>query len=163
MPACAASPGPAKNATAFYKLYIDMKPSGVPNAAQRAKFAPLLSTGLSSLLADAAAAEEAHTKKTNNEEPPFVEGDLFSSLFEGPTSFKLGQCTVEADRAYCDVDLVYREEGGAKPTTWTDKVALVRSVKGWLVDDIAFGGTWDFGQHGMLRGTLRQVVEDGKN
>lgn len=154
---------PAKAATAFYDLVLREKPRGVPDADVQAKLKPLISPDLNTLLVQAAATEEAHTRKTNNEEPPFVEGDLFSSLFEGATSYKLGSCVTESDKAYCDVDLAYAEPGEAKPTTWTDKVALTRTVRGWLVDDIAFGGTWDFGQHGMLRGTLRQVVEDGKS
>jgi hypothetical protein len=154
---------PAKAATAFYDLVLREKPRGVPDADMRAKLEPLVSSDLNALLAEAAAAEEAHTRKTNNEEPPFVEGDLFSSLFEGATSYTLGVCVTESDKAYCDVNLAYAEPGEAKPTTWTDKVALARTVRGWLVDDIAFGGTWDFGQHGMLRGTLRQVIEDAKS
>lgn len=158
LPAHAGDMGPAKSAAAFYKLYIEMKPRGVPDEKQRAAFKHLMSPDLGKLLDAAGAAEDLHFRKTNNEEPPLFEGDLFTSLYEGATSFKLGKCAVESDHAYCDVDLTYAEAGDAKPTTWTDKVALVRKPKGWLVDDIAFGGTWDFGQHGMMRGTLKQIA-----
>lgn len=149
---------PAKAAGAFYKLYIKEKPRSLPDAALRAKLKPIVSTSLHGLLADAAAAEDAHRKKSNNEEPPLFEGDLFTSLYEGATSYKIGTCVKESDKAYCDVALSYAEAGDAKPTTWTDKAVLVRGPRGWLLDDIAFGGTWDFGQHGTLRGTLRQVA-----
>ncbi|MCE9649492.1 MAG: hypothetical protein K8R18_07700 [Parvibaculum sp.] len=149
---------PGKTVAAFYNLYLQEKPRGVPDAAVREKFRPLISRELGRLLDAAAAAEDLHFRKTNNEEPPLVEGDLFSSLFEGATAFTPGKCAVEGDHAYCDADLAYAEPGEAKPTTWTDKVALIRSPQGWLVDDIAFGGAWDFGQHGMLRATLRQVA-----
>lgn len=162
LPAHADAADPAKSAAAFYNLYIKMKPRGIPDAKQQAELRPLVSSDLDRLLAEAGAAEALHFKKTNNEEPPLFEGDLFTSLYEGATSYNLGKCTVEGDHAYCDVNLTYAEAGDAKPTTWTDKAALVRSAKGWLVDDIAFGGTWDFGQHGMMRGTLRQVGAYGK-
>jgi hypothetical protein len=153
MPVHAGDMGPAKSAGAFYKLYIQMKPRGVPDETQRAAFKHLMSPDLGKLLDAAGAAEDLHFRKTNNEEPPLFEGDLFTSLYEGATSFRLGKCAVESDHAYCDVDLAYAEAGDAKPTTWTDS-----KPKGWLVDDIAFGGSWDFGQHGMMRGTLKQIA-----
>jgi hypothetical protein len=154
---------PGKTVAAFYSLYLQERPRGVPDAALREKFKPLISRELGDLLDAAAAAEDLHVRKTSNEEPPLVEGDLFSSLFEGATAFTPGKCAVEGDHAYCDADLAFIEPGSEpggqnKPTTWTDKVALIRSPQGWLVDDIAFGGAWDFGQHGMLRATLRQVA-----
>jgi hypothetical protein len=157
--ATAGDDNPGKTVAAFYGLYLQEKPRGIPDAAVREKFEPLISPELGRLLAAAAAAEDLHLRKTNNEEPPLVEGDLFSSLFEGATAYTPGKCAVEGDHAYCDADLAFNEPGGeSKPTTWTDKVALIRSSRGWLVDDIAFGGAWDFGQHGMLRAALRQVA-----
>ncbi|HEY4345774.1 MAG TPA: hypothetical protein VGN05_15600 [Parvibaculum sp.] len=163
LPACAGDASPAKGTAAFYDLYVQMKPRGIPDAKQRAEISPLVSSDLGKLLDAAAAADELHTKQTNNEEPPLFEGDLFTSLYEGATSYKLGACVTESDKAYCDVNLAYAEAGDAKPTTWTDKVALVHGPRGWLVDDVVFGGTWDFGQHGMMRGTLRQIAAyDGK-
>lgn len=149
---------PARAAGAFYNLYIQMKPRGIPDAKQRAEFDPLVSSSLGKLLDAAAVAEGAHRRKTNNEEPPLFEGDLFTSLYEGATSYKLDTCVTESDKAYCDVALSYAEPGDAKLTTWTDKAVLARGPRGWLLDDIAFGGAWDFGQHGTLRGALRQVA-----
>ncbi|MES1990723.1 MAG: hypothetical protein V4441_07210 [Pseudomonadota bacterium] len=160
--AFADSDAPPRAARAFYDLYMKEKPRGVPDDAMRAKFAPLISPALELALADANTAEEAHFNATKNQEPPLFEGDVFTSLFEGATSYKLGQCAIESDNAYCDIDLAYAEASGDKPTTWTDKLALVKRAGGWKVDDIAFGATWDFGQHGHLRATLADIVRYSK-
>ncbi|MDO8288690.1 MAG: hypothetical protein Q7T44_05675 [Parvibaculum sp.] len=153
---------PASAARAFYDLYIKEQVRDVPDDAARKKFAPLISAELNKALAEAGAAEKAHFIATKNEEPPLFQGDIFSSLFEGAKSYKLGQCAIEGPRAYCDIDLTYAEVPSEKPTTWTDKLALVKRAGGWKVDDIAFGATWDFGQHGHLRSTLAEIAQYGK-
>lgn len=153
---------PGKSAEAFYNLYLKTKPLGVPDAAVVRRFKPLLSARLATALDQAGVAEAAHFKATNNEEPPLFEGDIFTSLYEGALSYSLEGCTTEGSHAYCDVDLAYAEVPGAKPTTWTDRLVLTKRVAGWAVDDIVFGGSWDFGQHGTLRATLAQIIKAGK-
>ena len=105
--AFADSSTPAAAARSFYDLYLKEKPRGVPDDVMREKFAPLISPALELALADANTAEKAHFVATKNEEPPLFEGDVFSSLFEGATSYKLGACAIESGKAYCDIDLTY--------------------------------------------------------
>ena len=162
-PAFAQSPSPDRVATSFYKLYLQLKPRGIPDAVTRKEFKPYLTNSLAGQLAQAERAEVAHRKATQNLEPPLLEGDPFSSLFEGATSYKVNSCTVEGVRAYCDVDLAFVAEAGGRPTTWTDKLALVNRVGRWWVDDVQFGGAWDFAQHGSLRASLRDVIRQARN
>ena len=157
-----AADGPERVARAFYGLYLEIRPLGIPDEETQSRFRPLMTGELSRLLRQARAAEDAHREATQNQEPPFVQGDLFTSLYEGATSYALGACAVEGKRAYCDIDLTYSEGSETRPTTWTDKLALVQRAGNWQVDDIAFGGAWDFGQYGMLRQTLRDVVAQVK-
>ena len=157
-PTFAQTSSPDRVAKGFYRLYLQVKPRGIPDGATRRQFDRFLTLSLVDQLENAERAEVRHFKATQNQEPPLFEGDLFSSLFEGATSYKVDSCTVEGPRAYCDVDLTFMEEAGAKPTTWTDKLALVKRIGGWRVDDIQFGGAWDFAQHGSLRATLRDIV-----
>ena len=152
---------PARVTRAFYDLYLELKPRGIPEVAVRARFEPLITPELLSKLAEAQVVEKKHFIATKNQEPPLFQGDPFSSLFEGATSYKLGQCVIEGARSYCDVDLTYAEQGGEAATTWTDKLILVKRVGGWKVDDISFGATWDFGQHGTLRAMLGDVIRAG--
>jgi len=160
--ALADSATPAAAARGFYNLYMKEKPRGVPDDVTREKFAAVISPALELALADANTAEEAHFAATKNEEPPLFEGDIFSSLYEGASAYKLGQCAIESDNAYCDIELSYAEAPGDKPTTWVDKLVLAKRAGGWKVDDIAFGATWDFGQHGHLRATLADIAKYGK-
>tara|TARA_R110002110_G_scaffold53742_4_gene154788 strand:+ start:333 stop:875 length:543 start_codon:yes stop_codon:yes gene_type:complete len=161
VPASADDVSPARAARVFYDLYLQVQPRGIPEVAVRARFEPLVTPELLSKLAQAQAVEKKHFIATKNQEPPLFQGDPFSSLFEGATSYKLGQCVTEGARSYCDIDLTYAEPTDNKPTTWTDKLILVKRVGGWKVDDISFGATWDFGQHGTLRGTLGDVIRAG--
>jgi hypothetical protein len=40
-------------------------------------------------------------------------------------------------------------------TEWQDTLVLTKSDTGWLVADVAYGGTWDFGNKGTLLQGLR--------
>ncbi|MGA7676381.1 MAG: hypothetical protein WCA78_15215 [Rhizomicrobium sp.] len=150
---------PAKAAEGFYAVYSTFHPSdGIPNAADRAKYAPFISAALDKLLADGNAAERRFNK-ANKDSPPLIEGDLFSSMFEGATSYKVGACKLSGGEASCVVDLVYDDHKDA-PTRWTDTVYLTQSKAGWRVDDIGYGGNWDFGNKGRLSATVRQAISD---
>ena len=97
--------------------------------------------------------------KANKDSPPLIEGDLFSSLFEGATAVSVGSCAADsgATRGRCVANLVYADPG-SKPTNWNDTVLLVRTPDGWKVDDIVYGGGWAFGNKGRLTDTLKQAI-----
>jgi hypothetical protein len=150
---------PAQAANGFYAAYSAFHPSdGIPNEAHLAELAPYISPALHQLLIDGSAAEMKFNK-ANKDSPPLVEGDLFSSMFEGATSYKIDACKVDAKKASCPVDLVYDDK--REPAThWTDTVYLAMTPNGWRVDDIGYGGNWDFANKGRLSATLRQVITD---
>jgi hypothetical protein len=142
----------------FYGVYEMFHPAdGIPSAGERAKLAPFLSPALETLLA-AAAAAEARFAKANKDSPPLLEGDLFTSLFEGATSFTAGACTGDSAKGRCVVKLEY-DDKTAKPTMWSDTVLLVNTPAGWRVDDIAYGGSWAFGNKGRLTELLKQTTD----
>jgi hypothetical protein len=157
--ACAASGDAGMQAAAngCYAVYQTFHPSdGIPSPADRAKYAPYLSSALERLLTDAQAAETRFAK-ANKDSPPMVEGDLFTSLFEGATSLQVGDCSGDGTSGRCTVKLEY-VDGTAKPTDWTDTIFLVNTAGGWRVDDIAYGGSWAFGNKGRLSETLKQTI-----
>ena len=159
--AFAADDGAQKAANDFYKASMSVKSihiEGIPPAKVRAALTPYITPALDKALADGDAAEQAHTKKTKNEEPPFVEGDLFSSTFEGVTTYKVGACKTNADAATCPVALTYTDPSGT--SKWSDTLLLARANGEWRVDDIQYGATWEFGNKGKLRDTLKWVVEE---
>jgi len=148
-------------AAAFYRVYLETRPAGVPNARVRAKFSPVISHSLGQLLDRADAAERHYAKVTNKQVPPLVQGDLFTSLFEGAQAFAVQSCTRNTAATTCIVELRYGEAADAAATRWTDRVYLLRSAGHWVVDDIEFGGNWQFMHKGRLQEILRQVIRDG--
>ncbi len=84
-------------ANGFLAVYGGFHPSdGIPDSAGRARLAPYLSPGLGKLLADGAVAEARFAAKVKDS-PPLIEGDLFTSMFEGATAWKLGACSPGAN------------------------------------------------------------------
>ena len=155
----AGSATPSDAVQGFYRVYATFHPSdGIPNAAGLAEYAPYLSPHLHALLQKGADAE-ARFAKANKNSPPLIEGDLFTSMFEGATGVKPGTCKVDGGTAHCTVDLVY-DDGKDKPTRWTDTLVLVKSTDGWGVDDILFGGSWAFANKGKLSDTLNEAIAD---
>ncbi|MBI3678533.1 MAG: hypothetical protein HY243_18140 [Proteobacteria bacterium] len=163
--AFAAAPGSAKSdaddmsatAAGFYSAYKSLPADGVPDAAGRTKLEPFISQTLEKLLSDAAAAEAAFAQGTKGQSPPLLEGDVFTSLFEGATSFKIGTCKSEGRKGTCAAELTYASPN-QKPVVWTDTVYLVQTDAGWRVDDIGYGGSWDFGNKGRLSETLKFAI-----
>jgi hypothetical protein len=144
----------------FYTVHQQSSQDGIPDAKQRAKYQPYVSPELNKLLADADAAEVRYAN-ANPDSPPMMEGDLFSPNFEGISSFKLGACTTKGAAAQCKMHLRYVDAHPRpqdKPVDWTDTVALEKTAAGWRVGDIAYGGTWDFGNHGTLRAILKDMI-----
>ncbi len=157
-PACADETA-ALHATAegFYTVYGSFHPSdGIPDDAGRARYRPFLSPRLDALLAQAADADKRFGL-ANKDAPPLVEGDLFTSLFEGATQITVGACAANGQTGRCTAVLTYASAGN-KPTQWSDTVYLVNTPAGWRVDDIGYGGSWDFGNKGKLSETLNQVI-----
>ncbi len=154
----------AKTVEGFYAAYATFHPSdGIPDARGRAKYAPTISPSLEKLLAEGERAEDAFAK-ANKESPPLLEGDLFTSNFEGATAHRIGAC--DAKLKTCKVDLTYDDRSQNpkdKPITWTDTVHLVATQSGWRVDDIGYGATWAFGNKGRMRDTLTSVIKNASD
>ncbi|HEY4114916.1 MAG TPA: hypothetical protein VGM17_12750 [Rhizomicrobium sp.] len=165
---CAAQPADpqiAATLNGFYRVHQQSSQDGIPDVAQRAKYEPYISPVLDNLLADAEAAD-ARFKKANPDSPPMIEGDLFSPNFEGITSFQIGACAVKGDSAQCKMQLHYAVAHPApqdKPVDWADTVSLLNTSAGWRVDDVAFGGHWDFGNHGTLKALLKDSIANANN
>ena len=149
----------AAAANGFLSVYGGFHPSdGIPNATGRTRLAPYLTPALNKLLAEGAAAE-ARFSATVKGAPPLIEGDLFTSLFEGATSWKLGTCTTAGAAARCPVEFTHAQ-ARQKPVTWTDTLVLAQTPQGWRVDDIAYGANFQFGNTGKLTDTLHTILRE---
>jgi len=155
----AAQTAPDAAASGFLSAYGGFHPSdGIPDGAGRARLQPFLSPALNKLLADAAAAQARFSAKIKNA-PPMLEGDLFTSMFEGASQWKLQACAVSGHQARCPVAFSHAGSNG-KTINWTDTLLLVNTQQGWRVDDIAYGGGFQFGNTGRLSDTLKTVTSE---
>jgi hypothetical protein len=154
----------ATAAKGFYGVYQIFHPSdGIPDAADRAKYAPYVSASLNHLLAQAGAAQDKFAA-SNKDTPPLIEGDIFTSNFEGATAVKIGSCASDRASGTCAIELTYHPGTAGdpqdKPLHWIDTAHLVNEADGWRVDDIGYGGTWDFGNKGRMRDTLKMAISE---
>jgi hypothetical protein len=145
----------AKNfASRFYRTYLKLKVLGLPGAKQYKVLAPLLSADLRRLFEAARREQEKFIKENGpDEKPPWADGDLFTSSFEGAQSFQLGSPTISGDNAEVPVHLTYGS--GSSAVRWSDTLVLVRTRSGWLVSDILLKGDWQFKSGDSLRGILK--------
>jgi hypothetical protein len=163
-PARADAPDPASAVNAFYAVYDGQRAQGgIPDATGRLRYAPVLSPRLNKQLMDAAAAQARLTAKVKNAVPPMLEGDIFSSLFEGASAWKVGACQGDAKTARCPVALSYvaaprQGQKPEKPANWNDTVLLVNTPQGWKVDDVIYDAGFAFGNTGRLSGMLAMVM-----
>lgn len=149
----------ARTAHDFYTAALGLHQGGIPDAKGRARLAPYLSPALNRLLADGAAAEKRYAASTKGQAPPLLEGDLFTSMFEGALAFKIGDCDVKDGRGRCAVVLSY-DVPDQKPQHWTDTVVLVQTPSGWGVDNIDYGGHWPFANTGTLKENLSYAIQN---
>ena len=97
----------------------------------------------------AAASAQARFTAKHKDAPPLIEGDIFSSLFEGPTAWKVGACSGDAKIARCSVSLTH-QDAGQKPVSWTDTLVLGYE-NGWKrLDDVAYGRQFRLRQYRHL-------------
>ena len=136
----------------FYAATINGKVTGAPTAEQLTTLSPYLSDTLRSLLAAARKRSEAEAAKAPDEKPSFVEGDLFSSLFEGPNAVDVLPDSARGEQRVASVKMT--ANAASPPVSWVDRAVLVKQGDRYVIDDIEYGGTWDFASKGTLRSAL---------
>jgi len=156
----AAEPGPQAAVQAFYELRMSQLPNGgAPDAPALKLIAGMLTPRLHCLLKTAHRYDEAFLATQPGDKPPFVEGDLWSSLFEGPTRVKAQPARLGRDLAWVPVRMFFDDGGRTDATGWTDTVLLARIDGRWLIADVDYGGNFAFGNAGRLSGVLSEQLQ----
>jgi hypothetical protein len=160
-----ASADPASAVVSFYDVYVPLhvKGGGIPDATERVRYQPVLSPRLNKQIADAAQAQARLTAKVKNAVPPMLEGDIFSSLFEGASDYQIGECRGDTKIARCPVALTYAPppvpgHKAEKRAKWNDTVVVVMTPQGWKVDDVIYDAGFAFGNTGRLSSMLQMVI-----
>lgn len=149
-------------ADAFYKVYSGLpRQGGLPNATARMRYAAVLSPRLNGLLNQVDAAQIRFSKRVKGAAPPLIQGEIFSSLFEGPTGWTIGTCSGDARAARCPVAMVHAAPAPGRPSfRWTDTLALVHTDGGWKVDDVIYDPDLRSGNTGSLSSMLGMVLAE---
>jgi hypothetical protein len=173
---CFAQNTPEEAVSKFYATYLSVhEPGGLPDEKELSQLAPFMSRRLTVLIRDALAYQAQYIKEhppkhlSDNAppiiyKPPFCDGDFFSSMEEGASSFRVGKVHRRDSRYNVDLHLkrIHSLNPKEKPIEWTDSVIVVKEDNRFVVDDMEFLGAWSYGNHGLLSKIL-QSREDEKS
>jgi hypothetical protein len=74
------------------------------------------------------------------DKPDMIEGDIFTSLYDGYTSFKIAEIKIEQNKAVVSVGFTYKEKNPKfNDIIWVDNVVLVQE-NGWKIDNVLYKG-----------------------
>ena len=134
---------------------------GVPSEEQLRRLAPHISPGLVAAFRQAAVIRDREAAANPDEKPSFVEGDFFSSLTEGATSWKLGESdTPPGVLPSIEILHGYKDQQG-NSENWVDKYVFLPHNGTWILEDILMGGEWAGG--GTLRSSLPGGLREDAN
>jgi hypothetical protein len=137
----------------FYDKYLQLKIRGLPDKDQAYDLSRYFTAQIYNLFKVDLKKQAEFIKKHPDEKPPWIEGDIFTSLFEGATSFRMGKIRVRG--AAREVDVKFEYSKGAEKSKWTDTVILQKVGKRWRISNIIFKGKWQFKSGSSLLDVLR--------
>lgn len=140
--------GPDTVAQKFYDLRTAQPTQGLPDSQLLARYRPYLSEKLYQSLLKANAQSDKPAE--------WRQGDLFSSLAQGPTEAKVADASTIPNTDARNIPLrVELTREGDKSVSWQDEILMVREGTCWTVDDVRYVANWQ--RPGG--GTLTQVLE----
>jgi hypothetical protein len=148
-----------ETAQRFMAFYFHDYGRGLPDQAALGKLSSMTTRSFQKTLERARAAEDCHHRKVGDTEPPLVQGDVFTSLFEGATQGTVGNVRIDGRKATVEMNWSYGSElDGVKPVAWTDALLMKQGRRGWRIKDVEHRGDWQFTYHGKLSGLLIGVA-----
>ena len=128
--------------------------SGLPAAGSMNAYDAFVCPDLAALMDGARARQERFIADHPGDKPPLIEGDLFSSLFEGPDSVRAEDTVIDGNKARVLLDMRY--SAGEHGRKWQDTVLLEQDADGiWCIADVEYQGDWQFANHGRLSDALK--------
>ncbi len=134
----------------FYTMRDAIGVQGAPTPKELAALRPFIADTLARGLVFADSVRESDKRRAPDEKPGYVEGDLFSSVFEGSTSFRV-MPTLSTSAPYV-VPVEFTDERAKPVVRWIDTAIVIVERGRLVVQDVRYGGTWDFANKGSLLG-----------
>jgi hypothetical protein len=141
-------------ATDFYEMRLRLGKSGLPDAGEMKAYRAFLCAPLADAMDSARARQQEYKAAHPDDKPPLVDGDLFSSLVEGPDSVSAAGTSIDGDGAR--VTLAMRAGEGDDAPHWKDDLLLARPDGIWCIADVEYRGDWPFANKGKLTTTLAE-------
>ena len=141
----------------FYQTHQSNRPTGALSLKELITFRHFLSVPLFDLLKDVSVAEEAHLAQTDNQTPPLVDGDLFTTHPKGASTYRVLGCEVKDNNSTCPVEVIYSDAKLQSPFKSVDRVVLARDARGWVIDNIEYGSS--SANSGMHQGDLQKNLQ----
>ena len=140
----------------FLAFYFQDYKRGLPDDSQLPQIATFVTPELLALFEAANRGADCYAKQFNYEGAPAVQGDLFSSLFEGATSATYRAIDQSGDTATVEIEWTNDDKHlDPLPLTWQDRIFLVQTANGWLISDFTHDGTWEF----MMPANVSQILQ----
>jgi len=155
-PVVATATTPEKAVRNFYNWRVRTQLTGLPSDQQLEDLKPYISVELHDLLAATAArAKRQSSRKSTGRS--FIDGDVFSSLSEGPTSFVPGDIENRPNGEHLvAVQLMSAQHLPA--VHWMDHALVIRENDRYVVADIQYANHWRVGNKQTLVGALKQKI-----
>lgn len=150
---------PAGVVTQFYNWRIQSHMTGVPDAGQIEDMRPWISSELQALLLDSsrqADKQAAAQSGKKPKQPVFTDGDLFSSISQGPTSFRTGMTEALANDAHV-VPVRFASGRQLPAINWTDRVKVINENGHYVVADVEYANHWQAGGGSLLNSLKRST------
>ncbi|MET3535367.1 hypothetical protein [Chryseobacterium limigenitum] len=115
---------------------------------------------------DASKADIEKVKKSDHptDKPLLMEGSIFTSLYEGYTTYKIKSVQLMGTKPVgmtADVTIDFENSQVSPKITWSDTVHLVNTLdSGWKVDNITFSEK--FGGKNDLKSNLQSFISGAK-
>ncbi|MDF2784796.1 MAG: lipoprotein [Pantoea eucrina] len=138
--------GPDSVAQQFYDLRVNAPSAGLPDRALLARYRPYLSDHLYQTLLQA--------REKRNQPAEWRQGDLFSSLAQGPAAADVESASSIPNRDARNIPLRVTLTRGDKQ--WRDEVLMIREGECWVVQDVRYMAAWPHAGGGSLSQLLEQ-------
>jgi len=143
-----------KLVTDFYEMRARLGRTGLPDDKEMNAYRAFLCPTLTAAMDAARVRQKLYIDEHPDDKPPLVEGDLFSSLFEGTESVVPNGTQVTGDTASVNLSMRFGE--GDQAVRWKDSVLLAKDQGSWCIADVEYHGDWPFANKGKLSATLAE-------
>ena len=140
--------------TDFYEMRARLGRTGLPDENEMKAYRAFVCPPLSAAMDAARVRQKLYIDEHPDDKPPLVEGDLFSSLFEGVDVATPAGTEVTGDKATVTMSMRFGE--GDSAVRWKDIVLLARDQDSWCISDVEYRGDWPFANKGKLSQTLAE-------